>query len=435
MTFKHNRPVDRRGFTLVELLVVIAIIGVLVGLLLPAVQAAREAARRMSCSNNFKQLGLSIHNYHDNYKQMPIHGTGLDVFGNDNGANPGANASSFPPSNTDSWEWSTTSSQLGLSAHVGMLPFMEQQALWEQISNPYIDEDGNRWPVMGPYPYPRGFSYDPWLTQIGTLRCPSDSGDGGQSMGRNNYAFCLGDTMHEAMMVGPFEAFDNNSNGVFDIDSERSLAIRGTARGVFIPSRPTKFRDVLDGTSNTIAMGEIISGNNDDDKRGTVAYLAQGLSPSPIDQANACEIGGWVSPEKPRFWSNGADGGTAPSTWNATIGRGYCWADRYHHSTGMNTMMPPNSAICELAFYDGPGIFPPSSQHPGGCHVLLVDGSVKFITDSIEAGNANAGYVGHQPTAPYNPYAGARAPGSKSPYGLWGALGTRASKEVISEEL
>ena len=75
----HRLRKTRQGFTLVELLVVIAIIGILVGLLLPAVQAAREAARRMSCSNNFKQIGLAVHNYHSSYKQLPQNGTEVHV--------------------------------------------------------------------------------------------------------------------------------------------------------------------------------------------------------------------------------------------------------------------------------------------------------------------------------------------------------------------
>ncbi len=116
----------RSGFTLVELLVVIAIIGVLVGLLLPAVQAAREAARRMSCSNNFKQIGLGIHNYHSAFKQLPNQGTGTHV--------------SEALGGRDVWDTNPgreISSNMRLSYMVGILPFVEQQALWEMISNPH----------------------------------------------------------------------------------------------------------------------------------------------------------------------------------------------------------------------------------------------------------------------------------------------------------
>ena len=108
----------RRGFTLVDLLVVIAIIGILVGLLLPAVQAAREAARRMSCSNNFKQIGLGIHNYHSAFKRIPQHMTGTG--------------------RSYVCDISYNSNRLRLSYLVPMLPYIEQQALWESITNLYF---------------------------------------------------------------------------------------------------------------------------------------------------------------------------------------------------------------------------------------------------------------------------------------------------------
>ena len=111
----HRLRPTRQGFTLVELLVVIAIIGILVGLLLPAVQAAREAARRMSCSNNFKQIGLAVHNYHSSYKQLPQNGSGT--------------------TRTDAGHPTFNSSRLFASWLVGITPFIEQQALWENISN------------------------------------------------------------------------------------------------------------------------------------------------------------------------------------------------------------------------------------------------------------------------------------------------------------
>ena len=107
-----------------ELLVVIAIIGVLVGLLLPAVQAAREAARRMSCSNNFKQIGLAVHNYHSACKQLSGHGTGPVTGGSG-----------------DDWNnTSTNGTAKTLSEFVGLLPFFKGQALWEQVSNPSIGD-------------------------------------------------------------------------------------------------------------------------------------------------------------------------------------------------------------------------------------------------------------------------------------------------------
>jgi len=128
---------NRQGFTLVELLVVIAIIGVLVGLLLPAVQAAREAARRMSCSNNFKQIGLAVHNYHSAYDQLPTQGSG--TYGQ-----PVTDATlrQTPGQNRKELSWL-----------VGLTPFFEQQALWEQISNPLVDPvSGGIWQPMGKYP-------------------------------------------------------------------------------------------------------------------------------------------------------------------------------------------------------------------------------------------------------------------------------------------
>ncbi|WP_372899412.1 DUF1559 domain-containing protein, partial [Stieleria sp.] len=118
----------RAGFTLVELLVVIAIIGILVGLLLPAVQAAREAARRMSCSNNFKQIGLALHNYHSAYQRLPM---------NYGGTTPVAPLTSGPGGVANWWESNNFGNHELLSILVPLTPYMEQQSLWESISQPF----------------------------------------------------------------------------------------------------------------------------------------------------------------------------------------------------------------------------------------------------------------------------------------------------------
>ncbi|MEO1619109.1 MAG: DUF1559 domain-containing protein [Planctomycetota bacterium] len=414
--FSHSSKRLRRGFTLVELLVVIAIIGILVGLLLPAVQAAREAARRMSCSNNFRQIGLAIHNYHSAYKQLPIHGVGT--------ASPGGAAPAFGNAGpTNNW-WvnHSHSNSWRLSALVGLTAFMEQQGIWETISNPNSRDSTDPsiiynppWPPMGPVPTQA--RYIPWTTEIPTLRCPSDPGVGLPALGRTNYAVNLGDSYFWSVQ-GPTQL----SGGAMIDNANWARNSNAADRGMFVQHKRSKFRDVLDGLSNTIAMGEIATDLGDRDARtiadnDTTQHLVQ-IRDNPsflIDQ-------GFLDPERPQFWIDSV------GVWNATNGRGFRWADHRNEMTCIHTVLPPNSPLGAQRFPGGRTLAPPSSRHQGGCHILMGDGAVTFITDSVEAGNQRSGMVWHNGVGP-------QAPGSQSPYGLWGALGTRANSEVIEEQL
>lgn len=416
------------GFTLVELLVVIAIIGVLVGLLLPAVQAAREAARRMSCSNNFKQIGLAIHNYHSAFKQMPTHKSGTSGFNSAKRPGSGGVGTAFDWNDAARGSGPTGNNQEELSFLVGLTPFVEGQALWEQISNPNApDSDGSAgiWPAMGPTPSDSGGGdndYGPWFTQIPTLRCPSDPGVGLPAFGRTNYAACMGDSPARASSGATRQDLSGNSN--------TAQWTRSGQRGAFVPRQKAAFRDILDGLSNTIVSGEIVTDLGDRDTR-TQPRIGLGSTITPAQVSDGSD------PNRPQFWAS-----TGVSLMGDTNNRrGYRWADGNPIFSQFQTILPPNSA-CGLiaAGADGgittnadlrndqqPGYLSASSRHQGGAHVLMGDGAVKFITDSIESGNVNQLYVRHNGTL-------ARAPGSASPYGLWGKLGTRASREVIEEE-
>jgi prepilin-type N-terminal cleavage/methylation domain-containing protein/prepilin-type processing-associated H-X9-DG protein len=388
----------RFGFTLVELLVVIAIIGVLVGLLLPAVQAAREAARRMSCSNNFKQIGLGIHNYHAAYNKIPKHGSGTyGTFG-------GLSSTAVPGSNRSD-----------LSMLVGLLPFIEQQALWEQISNP----TASGFQAMGPWPNrslgDHGTTpYDPWMTNIPAYRCPSDPGIGLPNHGRTNYAACIGDSGTLTHVGSTSDDGNTNLNGWATIK-------RDCCRGVFVPRDLVGFRDILDGLANTICMGEIVTdlGDNDIRSRG-VDSPANGA----FWEANgnlSCQP--FIDPARPQFWL-----ATAPFCENnAEQRRGSKWSFARPLYTGFLTVFPPNGETCLEGNQEGQGKPAAGSRHQGGCHVLMSDGAVKFVTDSIDAGNQASPDV-RGGSAVWLPA------GSASPYGLWGKLGTRAAKEVIDTE-
>ena len=216
---------NRGGFTLVELLVVIAIIGILVGLLLPAVQAAREAARRMQCSNNLKQLGLAIHNYESAIKRLPPGGLHIrDGFGAD--------------SSSTSW---------GPNWLVMLLPYIEQGSLHAQYNT------NSRFARESPLVVG---------TKVATFACPSDTQDeafegAGSFNGvatkfaRGNYA-CNGG------------AGNNFSTGDYALSQ---------ARGPFsMGGRCSTLASITDGTSNVLFASEIIVANRLTDVRGAWAY-------------------------------------------------------------------------------------------------------------------------------------------------------------------
>ncbi len=378
-----NTSKRHQGFTLVELLVVIAIIGVLVGLLLPAVQAAREAARRMQCSNNFKQIGLGLHNYHSTYDQLPKQGGGT-----------------VPPANIHNNNM--------LSFLIGVLPFIEQQALWQQISNPYqvVNADGSlgtQYPAMGPAPWDK--NYTPWRTTVGSYRCPSDPYvTSAGNFGSNNYTACIGDGIQWTDRGGV-----NDQNTSTDANADKFL------RGMFKTRRVTRFRDVLDGLSNTIMGGEIVC------DMGNREIIAQPVfidnNPHYFNPNNAACTTAVIDPTRPQFYLQSADLQYGHGDeWN----KGHRWMCGLPMYTSFNTVRPPNKESCQGFKSDGrEGTCTAGSRHQGGVHVLLGDGAIRFITESIESGNQAAGL-------PQD------AGGAASPYGLWGALGTAAMKEVES---
>lgn len=428
----------RTGFTLVELLVVIAIIGVLVGLLLPAVQAAREAARRMSCSNNLRQVALACHNYHDTYKLMPKHGTGTwvnagpgpDIEPKNRGQNVSATGGQYwnaGPGNSDN--------MARLSYLVGILPFVEQQPLWEQISNPMQEKDNNGnpiansfFPAMGPAPW--GNSYTPWRTEVGTFRCPSDPGSGLPAHGRTNYAACVGDSsdwVNHGYIHMNWGGGGNNPEG-FIRTTEHAQRSNAGNRGAFYVRQSKSFNRILDGTSNTIMLGEIATYLGDRSVTGIPA-IDVGWENIHMNQDYVRTQGGYVDPERPRFWLP-----TTNIPGAADWGRGFRWMNVGPIYSSFITTVGPNAP---MAFGGGGdmdhGNLPASSYHPGGVHVALCDASIQFVNDSVDTGNINQPVVRWQNPQPADTVA--TAPGSPSPFGVWGAYGTAAMKEVFSGDL
>lgn len=318
-----NFTKNRKAFTLVELLVVIAIIGVLVGLLLPAVQAAREAARRMSCSNNMKQLGLALHNYHDAHKKFPYSAMG-----------------SGSVVNTDA---STAKPAVGMTRnHRGwpmLLPYIEQSALYESFNFSMATGGYQRSPntIVGPKPGESGNANDIAVSTIVTsFLCPSDANPVSYATTSvAEYSISPGTTTRE----GAFTNYDFSVDGK-DATDYRWKSKDASQRRMFGLDDSSQMRDITDGTSNTIAVCETL--------RNTI----NGVS-------NTWGYAKWVG--------HGVDVG-----WSYGINYGQCcsWTS------------PPFQYVPIASRLGNWGTA--GSLHTGGAQFTFADGSVHFLTDSID---------------------------------------------------
>ena len=370
----------------------IAIIAVLIALLLPAVQAAREAARRMQCTNNLKQIGLAMHNYHDTN----------DVFA----MAASKNCNSDPPSGCSSGtgyaDWR------GWSSLATALPFVEQMALYNAINFAFAEEIHDA--------VPNAMNATVVATKVLAFMCPSDPYVG-QTM-INNYHACYGTTSD--WPSGP----NNGAGNMQNADGNGST-------GMFAVWVSYGIRNCLDGTSNTLLYSEALVGNGQGNET---------LNPYPASRSWNKSISG------SRYRGNGvtiASAGTVPPyqvddftssaanmqgiiaalnacavEWanpNSTaIGshRGWRWAS-FSEGSAFNVAQVPNDHqypfnICRgqgnpAQSDNGSNSLPATSAHPGGVNALFADGSVRFVKDSIA-----------RPT--------------------WWALGTRANGEIVSAD-
>ena len=311
-----NNPSRRtRGFTLIELLVVIAIIAVLIALLLPAVQQAREAARRSQCKNNLKQLGLALHNYEATFTTLP----------------PGSLAN-----------------PLVFSAHARLLPYMDQANLQSLLD-------------FSVPPLTVTAGYDAVATTqnisaakkaIPVMLCPSDNDRvPGSEYGGISYPACYG-----SAQTGNEDGLDGNFAKPRDV-----------ANGVIVSRQCTRFRDITDGLSGTVVLGEQLLGDGaadgttpptNSDYRRRILILSGNTVTTPTNCA-------------------------AGTTWSGTRGEKWIWHGRtlYNHYYGPNAKYPD-------CYNASSGYFLTSarSAHVGGVQVAICDGSVRFVSDSIDIG-------------------------------------------------
>ncbi|GHT27672.1 prepilin-type N-terminal cleavage/methylation domain-containing protein [Planctomycetales bacterium] len=376
----------KRAFTLVELLVVIAIIGVLIALLLPAVQAAREAARRMQCTNCLKQLALACQNYHDVHNKLPAGSTGgLDDSGG------GA--------------WSGTGRNWGVFYKIA--PYMEQQSVYDALVEAEKVTYASNGDLYGTAATFSDNIKSAARASITTLLCPSDATGGSKDTnvaGMNNYCASSGD-----VGVRHYEKGMDKVRGTFGSQTWFSMAA------------------MTDGTSNTIAFSERVINKDGSKQIKNSIILPSGWS------------GDWTAANMAANFKYDVCLATAPDANDSksyksalTTALNGCGGRRWYIGmqafTFINTVMPPNGTACAATNSGGTNAdngssfpIPPSSNHSGGVNASRVDGSVQFVSDTI-----NGLSSGISPTTAKVKLTGA------SDFGVWGALGTKDGGESVT---
>ena len=325
---RYQRSARRGGFTLIELLVVIAIIAILIALLLPAVQQAREAARRSQCKNNLKQLALAAHNYESTYTRFPSGGNG-------GGKATGLAASTY-----------------AFSMQARLLPSMEQAALQTLIDF--------RKPVLGGTPF--GFNNPAAKVVVPVFLCPSDAANPTADLG-------FGTGLAGTNYMG------NSGTGI----SEPGKAFYDPAfptDGLFYFDSSTRFADITDGTSNTLLMAESLLGPGTD-VTAPLSDLSQPYRVAASLSAGRSRVGTAPGGVSPMFTESDITGATG---WKGDRGFPWIWAQA--SATLFNAYLGPNSKIPD-GYSHNRGWFAARSLHAGGAQVSLVDGSVRFVSDSI----------------------------------------------------
>jgi len=340
------------GVTLIELLVVIAIIAVLIALLLPAVQAAREAARRSQCVNNMKQLGLALANYHSTNDCFPP--AGLETMR--------ASPLGVTTTNYTSWSWVAY-----------MLPNLEQLAIYNSINFMLGTGQGDAIAAK--------IASTAVLTRINSMLCPSASTPAGNVTSWSGPSNLPAPGCSYFASVGSSLEYDGGQTG-------------GPPNGTFqFRGRPIGIRDIRDGTSNTIALGEFRIG---DFNSGKISI------PQDIGDAPGTLPAGMTRNKPTMSLPDGATaGGANIINWLvackatlATAGtnksfQGDAWAFGVFGHTLGNFILAPNAKYpncldqtSNASDFDRPGVFNPSSFHPGGANIGMGDGSVRFLKDS-----------------------------------------------------